>query len=119
MKFPMKLDPEIMISPDVRRLLRDIETVHPNPLNARTHSRKQRRALAKIIRKVGFINPIIIDENGMILAGHGRHAAALELGMRFVPVIVLTEMTDVQKRAYALADNQLATLAGWEWSARD
>ena len=110
----MKLDPEIMIPPDLRRLLRDIKTVHPNPLNARTHNRKQRRALAKIIRNVGFINPIVVDGNGMILAGHGRHAAALELGMTLIPVIVLSEMTEVQKRAYALADNQLATLAGWD-----
>src|SRR6188472_3369345 len=110
----MKLDPEIMIPPDLRPLLRDINTIHPNPLNARTHSRKQRRALEKIIRKVGFINSIVVDENGMILAGHGRHAAALELGMTLIPVIVLSEMTDVQKRAYALADNQLATLAGWD-----
>ena len=110
----MKLDPEIMIPPDLRRLLRDIQTVHPNPLNARTHSRKQRRALAKIIRKVGFINPIVVDGSGMILAGHGRHDAAQELGMTLIPVIVLSEMTEVQKRAYALADNQLATLAGWD-----
>ena len=110
----MKLDPEIMIPPDLRRLLRDIKTVHPNPLNARTHNRKQRRKLAKIIRNVGFINPIVVDGNGMILAGHARHAAALELGMTLIPVIVLSEMTEVQKRAYALADNQLATLAGWD-----
>ena len=94
----MKLDPEIMIPPDLRRLLRDIKTVYPNPVNARTHSRKQRRALAKIIRKVGFINPIVVDGNGMILAGHSRHAVALELGMTLIPVIVLSEMTEVQKR---------------------
>ena len=100
----MKLDPEIMIPPDLRRLLRDIQTVHPNPLNARTHSRKQRRALAKIIRNLGFINPIVVDGSGMILAGHGRHDAAQELGMTLIPVIVLSEMTEVQKRAYALAD---------------
>jgi DNA modification methylase len=106
--------PEIMIPPDLRRLLRDIKTVHPNPLNARTHSRKQRRALAKIIRNLGFINPIVVDGSGMILAGHGRHDAAQELGMTLIPVIVLSEMTEVQKRAYALADNQLATLAGWD-----
>ena len=110
----MKLDPEINIPPDLHPLLRDIRTVHPNPLNARTHNRKQRRKLAKIIRNVGFINPIVVDGNGMILAGHGRHAAAIELGMTHVPVIVLSEMTDVEKRAYALADNQLATLAGWD-----
>jgi hypothetical protein len=114
LELPMKLDSEIMIPPDLRRLLRDIKTVHPNPLNARTHNRKQRRKLAKIIRNVGFINPIVVDEKGMILAGHGRYAAAVELGMTLIPVIVLSEMTEAQKRAYALADNQLATLAGWD-----
>ena len=64
----MRLDPEIKMPPDLLPLLRDITTIHPNPLNARTHNRKQCRKLAKIIRKVGFINPIVVDENGMILS---------------------------------------------------
>ena len=68
------MKPEIKISPDLRSLLRDVKTVHPNPLNARTHNRKQRRALAKIMREVGFINPIVVDGNGLILAGHLRYS---------------------------------------------
>src|SRR5262249_17475188 len=94
-----------------------IEKLKPNPRNARTHNRKQCRALAKVIEDVGFINPIIIDADGMILAGHGRLEAAKLLGHKVVPVIRVSELSDAQKRAYVLADNRLAERAGWDQAA--
>jgi DNA modification methylase len=91
-----------------------IETIKLNPKNARTHSRLQRRRIAASIRKFGFVNPIIVDENGMVLAGHGRLYAAQEEGLTHVPVICLNHLTPLQKRAYLIADNKIAEQAGWD-----
>jgi len=82
--------------------------------NARTHSDAQVAQVAASIREFGFTNPILVDcENGVI-AGHGRLLAARKLGMDFVPVIELSHLTPAQKRAYVLADNKLALNAGWD-----
>lgn len=89
----------------------------PNPRNVRTHSKRQCRALAHVINDIGFINPVIVDEDGMILAGHGRVEAAKLLGLAAVPAIRVAELTDAQKRAYVLADNKLAERAGWDQDA--
>lgn len=78
-----------------------------NPRNARRHSRKQINKLARVIAKLGFAVPIIIDELGMILAGHGRLEAAIELGLREVPCVRLTGLSEAEKTAFALADNRL------------
>ena len=86
----------------------------PYARNARTHSRKQIRQIADSIRTFGFTNPIIIDKENMILAGHGRHAAARELGLEKVPCVRIETMTPAQKRAYVLPDNKLALNAGWD-----
>jgi DNA modification methylase len=85
----------------------------PNPRNARTHSKKQIKQIADSIRAFGFTNPVLIDENCTILAGHGRVAAAKQLGIA-VPCVLLSEMTEAQKRAYIIADNKLALNAGWD-----
>lgn len=85
-----------------------------NPRNARTHPRKQIRQIAKSIERFGFNNPILIDETGMILAGHGRARAAAELGMELVPCVRLDHMSEAEKRAYVLADNKLALNSGWD-----
>ena len=85
-----------------------------NPNNARTHSRKQIRQLANSITEFGFTNPILIDDANLVLAGHGRLAAARQLGMDRVPCLRLASMTPEQKRAYALADNKIALNAGWD-----
>ncbi|NVO17595.1 MAG: site-specific DNA-methyltransferase [Rhodoplanes sp.] len=85
-----------------------------NPRNARTHSKRQLQALAGCIREVGFTNPVIVDEDGMILAGHGRVGAAKLLGLDKVPVIRIGALSEAQKRAYVLADNKLAERAGWD-----
>lgn len=93
---------------------RDIETLKTYPRNTRTHSRKQIRQIAESIRTFGFTNPILIGEDGEIIAGHGRLQAAGEVGIKKVPTISLKDMTEAQKRAYAIADNRLAEVAGWD-----
>jgi DNA modification methylase len=91
--------------------LRDLR---PWPRNARTHSRKQVRQIADSIKTFGFANPVLIDEENVILAGHGRVEAARLLGLGSVPCVRLSTMTAEQKRAYVIADNKLALNAGWD-----
>lgn len=88
--------------------------LHPYPRNARTHSKKQIRQIADSIRQFGFTNPLLIDKDQMILAGHGRLAAAVLLGLSTVPCVRLEHMTPTQKKAYVLADNKLALNGGWD-----
>jgi len=95
---------------------RELGALVPNPRNARTHGSKQVQQIAASIKQFGFTNPILIDGAGTILAGHGRMSAAKALGMERVPTIRLDRLTAEQKRAYALADNRLAELAGWDRS---
>jgi DNA modification methylase len=82
--------------------------------NARTHSQKQIQQIAASIKEFGFNNPILIDQENSILAGHGRWAAASALGLDEVPVLRVEHMSAEQKRAYVLADNRLAEKAGWD-----
>ncbi len=91
-----------------------LERLTPYAKNARTHSRAQVRQIAASIQEFGFTNPILVDSDGGILAGHGRLAAATDLGMTQVPVVVLDHLTPAQRRAYILAYNQLALNAGWD-----
>jgi DNA modification methylase len=91
-----------------------VRTLRAHPSNARTHTRRQIGELARSIEQFGFTVPILTDEGGVILAGHARWLAAKELGLRTVPVLVLSGLTDTQKRAYLLADNKLAEKAGWD-----
>jgi DNA modification methylase len=96
-----------------------IEFVSPAELvsfwnNARTHSKRQIKQLAKSIERFGFTNPILVDDKKTILAGHGRLEAAKLLGLEQVPIVRLSKLTDVEKRAYVLADNRLAEQAGWD-----
>ena len=82
--------------------------------NARTHSDKQIAQIAASIRKFGFANPVLVDGDGGIIAGHGRVAAAKQLGMEKVPTIELAHLSAAERRAYVIADNRLAELAGWD-----
>ncbi len=91
-----------------------IATLKPYQKNARTHSKKQIRQIADSIAKFGFTNPVLIDNENTILAGHGRVEAAKLLAWHEVPCIRLEHMTPQQKRAYVLADNKLALNAGWD-----
>lgn len=93
---------------------RPIEKLIPYAKNARTHSEQQIAQIAASIREFGFTNPVLIDEADGIIAGHGRVLAARKLAMTHVPVIELCGLSEVQKRAYVLADNQLALEAGWD-----
>jgi DNA modification methylase len=86
----------------------------PDPRNARTHSRKQIKQLARSIKAFGFLIPILVDRPGNIIAGHARLLAAKELDMEKVPVIQVEHLTEAQKRAYIIADNRLAENAGWD-----
>ncbi len=84
--------------------------------NARTHSKKQIRKIADSIQKFGFNNPVLIDDENRIIAGHGRVEAAKQLGLDLIPVIRLGHLTEDEMRAYIIADNRLAELAGWDKS---
>jgi DNA modification methylase len=91
-----------------------IVSLRPHPGNARTHSKKQVRQIADSIRQFGFTNPVLIGEDGEIIAGHGRVEAARLLGLDCVPTVRLAHLNAAQRRAYVLADNKLALNAGWD-----
>lgn len=91
-----------------------VKSLIPYARNARTHSDEQIAQIAASIKEWGWTNPVLIDETGSIIAGHGRVLAARKLGISDVPVMVADGWTDAQKRAYVLADNQLALNAGWD-----
>ncbi|MGO9594378.1 MAG: ParB/Srx family N-terminal domain-containing protein [Steroidobacteraceae bacterium] len=96
-----------------------IEYIRPerlcsSPNNARTHSKKQLKQIARSIERFGFVNPVLIDEDLRIIAGHGRVAAAKMRGLREVPTVRLSNLSPAQRRAYVIADNRLAELAGWD-----
>lgn len=93
---------------------RRVEDLIPYARNARTHSDDQVARIAGSIKEFGWTNPILVDGENGIIAGHGRLAAARKLGMSEVPVIELDGLSDVQKRAYIIADNKMALDAGWD-----
>ena len=93
---------------------RKVSELIPYARNARTHSAAQVRQIAASIEEWGWTNPILIDEKSTIIAGHGRVMAADKLGLKDVPVMVASGWTEAQKKAYVLADNQLALNAGWD-----
>ena len=94
--------------------LRRIEELVPYEKNPRTHSARQVDQIKASMKEFGFVVPILIDSKAGIVAGHGRLLAARKLGLTHVPVIVLDHLSEAQKRAYLLADNQLALNAGWD-----
>ena len=91
-----------------------VASLRPYLGNARTHSKKQIRQIADSIRQFGFTNPVLVGENGEIIAGHGRVEAAKLLGLEKVPTVRLAHLNAAQRRAYVLADNKLALNAGWD-----
>ncbi|MDC9367139.1 site-specific DNA-methyltransferase [Clostridioides difficile] len=92
----------------------DINALTPYENNARTHSTDQLEMIGNSIKEFGFINPVIIDENNMILVGHGRVMAADQIGIKQVPFRRVTNLTEDQKKAYIIADNKLSDLGGWD-----
>lgn len=95
-------------------IYKNLSTLKENPKNARVHSEKQIIQLAKSISVFGFNNPVLIDQEGVIIAGHGRYLAAKKLGLEEVPTVCLSHMTPEQIRAYIIADNKLAENSGWD-----
>jgi len=93
---------------------RPTAALRPYERNARTHSPEQVAQIAASMREFGFTNPLLVDEQDRVIAGHGRLAAAQSLGLAEVPVIVVAGLTDAQRRALVLADNKLALNAGWD-----
>jgi hypothetical protein len=92
----------------------DIEKLIPYARNSRTHSSEQVDQIAASIKEWGWTVPILVDEAGGIIAGHGRTMAAKKLGMKTVPVMVASGWSDAKKRAYIIADNKLALNAEWD-----
>ncbi len=92
---------------------KNINELIPYASNARTHSDVQVDQIAASMKEWGWTNPVLVDETGLIIAGHGRILAAQKLGYDDVPVMTATGWTEAQKKAYVLADNQLALNAGW------
>ena len=108
---------DIKTLPEETRLklvYRKTDDLIPYAGNARTHSDKQIDQIAASIRQFGFTNPVLIDEKGGIIAGHGRVAAAKRLGTAEVPTVELAHLSDAERRTYVIADNRLAELAGWD-----
>ena len=93
---------------------RSVESLIPYARNARTHTDAQVAQIAASIKEFGWTNPVLVDGDNGVIAGHGRLLAARKLGMADVPVIELSGMSEAQKRAYVLADNKLALNAGWD-----
>jgi DNA modification methylase len=93
---------------------RSVESLIPYARNARTHTDAQVAQIAASIKEFGWTNPVLVDGDNGVIAGHGRLLAARKLGMADVPVIELSGMSEAQKRAYILADNRLALNAGWD-----
>ena len=92
----------------------DINKLIPYVNNARTHSKEQIQKLRSSLREFGFVNPVIIDKEYNVIAGHGRIAAAKEEGIQQVPCVYVDYLTEAQKKAYILADNRMALDAGWD-----
>jgi ParB-like chromosome segregation protein Spo0J len=100
----------------VKQQIEYVETAEliPYARNSRTHSDEQIAQICGSIKEFGFTNPVLIDADGLIIAGHGRTMAAQRLNMKEVPCLRLTHLTDAQKKAYVIADNKLALNAGWD-----
>src|SRR3979490_2572971 len=91
-----------------------VDRLIPSARNARTHSDVQVAEIAGSIRAFGFTNPILVGEQDDVVAGHGRLAAARQLGLSDVPVILLEDLTELQRRQLVLAHNRIALNAGWD-----
>ncbi|HEV7253403.1 MAG TPA: DNA methyltransferase [Mesorhizobium sp.] len=93
---------------------RATDRLRPDPRNARTHSKRQIEQIKASIRQFGFTNPVLVDEGGVLIAGHGRLLAAKALNLAEVPTIELAGLSEAQKRVLRLADNKIALNAGWD-----
>jgi ParB-like chromosome segregation protein Spo0J len=99
---------------DLKIETRPVDRLTPYVRNARTHSDEQVAQIAASIAEFGFVNPVLIGADEVVIAGHGRLLAARRLGFAEVPVIVLDHLTEAQRRALVIADNRIAENAGWD-----
>lgn len=99
---------------DLKIEYKNTDSLIPYVNNSRTHSDEQVTQVASSIKEFGFTNPLLIDEQGGIIAGHGRLMAANKLGLEQVPTITLVGLTEAQRKAYVIADNQLALNSSWD-----
>jgi DNA modification methylase len=102
------------VGPSLSITYRPVGALRPDHRNARTHPKRQLDQIASSIGEFGFTNPILVDPDGVIIAGHGRLLAAKSMGLEEVPTIELTGLSDSQKRALRIADNKIALGAGWD-----
>lgn len=102
------------MSNQLKIIYRPTDGLIPYVRNSRTHNPEQVSQIAASIREFGFTNPVLVDEEGGIIAGHGRVMASQKLGLTEVPTITLAGLTEAQRRAYVIADNKLALNAGWD-----
>ena len=102
------------VPPRLAVIYRAVSDLIPDPRNARTHPKRQIDQLKASIQEFGFTNPILADPSGNIIAGHGRLQAARAIGLTEVPTIILSGLSEVQKRALRIADNKIALNAGWD-----
>ena len=93
---------------------RPTHSLRPYARNARTHSPKQIKQIARSIERFGFNNPVLIDDEDQIIAGHGRLLAAKQLNMKTVPCVRLSHLSEADNKAYVIADNRLAEKSGWD-----
>ena len=103
-----------MIKEHYEHSIKKVSDLIPYVNNSRTHSDEQVNQVASSIKEFGFTSPVLIDEQGGIVAGHGRVMAAQKLNLSEVPCITLKGLTEAQKKAYVIADNQLPLNAGWD-----
>ena len=95
-------------------IYKGVDELIPYANNTRTHTDEQINQIAGSIQEFGFNNPILIDDNNNVIAGHARLKASKKLGLDQVPCVVLNQMTEAQKKAYVIADNKMALNAGWD-----
>jgi hypothetical protein len=111
---PSKITKETKAQPAEHVETRPLTAITPYPQNARTHTDQQIELLANLMLRYGVDQPIVVDEAGVILKGHGRRLAAIKAGFKTFPVVVQRGLSDDDKRALRIADNQVALLAGWD-----
>ena len=111
---PQHMDRAAARTVPLRVVYRPLAELTPDARNARTHPKRQIEQLKAAITAFGFTNPILVDEAGGLIAGHGRLRAAKELGLAEVPTIPLAGLGEAEKRALRIADNKIALGAGWD-----